>query len=306
MKRLSLLLLALTATMVVAQEPTTPRGPVAQHTSNLVEREFMPTYSDLNCAGFISKDNYNASNYLIAGAESPSTTQFGEGDTVFLTGSGYEEGKQYSIIRSSKDPNYYPAFPDQPKAVAAVGHIYQELGHVVVTSVRGNTAIAKVQFSCTTMVAGDLAVPFVEKEQVHFRPDTAFDQFPADAGSVMGRIVMAKDFDLVVGTGTKVYLNIGSSKGVKIGDYFRAVKSYDPTRMDEVDALAYKAKQTDDTAAKQPNVTVTDLAKLPRRALGEMIVLSVTPTSATAMVTKVVESIAVGDAVELEGGGAQQ
>lgn len=304
MKRLSLLLLALTATMAVAQAPA--QGPVSQHMTNLVEREFMPTYSDLNCAGFISKDNYNASNYLIAGAESPSTTQFGEGDTVFLTGSGYEEGKRYSIIRASKDPNNYPAFPGQPTAVAAAGRIYQELGHVLVTSVRGNTAIAKVEFSCTTMVAGDLAVPFVEKEQVHFRPDTQFDPFPAAAGGVSGRIVSAKDFDLVVGTGSKVYLNVGSSKGVKIGDYFRAVKSFDPTRMDEVDALAYKAKQTDDTAAKQPVIPDSELAKLPRRALGEMIVLSVTPTSATAMVTKVVDSIAVGDAVELEGGGSPQ
>jgi len=304
MKRLSLLLCALAATMAVAQEPSAVAP--TQHQTNLVEHEFMPTYSDLNCAGFISKDKYNESNYLLAGAESPATTQFGEGDTVFLTGGGYEEGKRYSIIRPSRDPNHYTAFPGQAAVLDEVGRVYQELGNATVTTVRGNTAIAKVNFSCSPMVAGDLAVPYVEKEQVHFRPDANFDRFPAQAGSVIGRIVMAKDFDILVGTGQKVYLNVGSSKGVKIGDYFRAVRSYDPARMDEVDALAYKAKQTDDTALKQPVIPPSKYAQLPNRALGEMIVLSVTPTSSTAMITKVVESMAVGDAVELEGGGAPQ
>ena len=303
MKRLSLLLVALAATMAVAQAPTS--GAVAQRQTNLVEHEFMPTYSDLNCAGFISKDKYNESNYLLAGAESPSTSQFGQGDTIFLTGGGYEEGKRYSIIRAVRDPNRYPEFPGQAKLLLTTGTPYDELGHVLVTGMRGSVAIAKVEFSCTSMIAGDLVVPYIEKEPVHFRPKMAFDRFPANAGSVFGRIVMAKDFDVVVGNGQKVYLDVGSSKGVKIGDYFRAVRSYDPTRMDEVDALAYKAKETDDTQSKKLNINSAKLATLPTRSLGEMIVLSVTPTSATAMITNIVESIAVGDVVELEGGGQQ-
>ena len=37
---------------------------------------------------------------------------------------------------------------------------------------------------------------------------------------------MGKDFDSVVGTGQKVYLNVGSNQGVKVGDYFRATRNY--------------------------------------------------------------------------------
>ncbi len=37
---------------------------------------------------------------------------------------------------------------------------------------------------------------------------------------------MGKDFDSVLGTGQKVYFNVGSNQGVKVGDYFRAVRSY--------------------------------------------------------------------------------
>jgi hypothetical protein len=51
-----------------------------------------------------------------------------------------------------------------------------------------------------------------------------------------------------------------------------------------------------------PGVVTPAKAKtLPLRNLGEMIVLSVTPTSSTAMITNSLESIEVGDWVELEG-----
>ena len=302
MKRFCLPLLVLASMIAVAQEPST--APVPSQ-ANGVQREFAPTYSDLNCAGFISKENYNAGNYLVAGLESPATTQFGQGDTIFLTGSGYEEGKRYSIIRPLRDPNRNPAFVGQREAILATGRPYQELGHVLVNSVRGGTAIAKVEFSCTSMVAGDLAVPYVEKQPVHYRPQATFVRFPTQPGGVTGRIVMAKEFDVLVGDGQKVYINVGSSKGVKIGDYFRAVRSYDPATMDEVDAIAYKAKMTEDTMYNQPKIPNSAYSKLPKRAIGEMIVLSVTPTSSTAMITNVVENINVGDTVELEGGSQQ-
>ena len=41
-----------------------------------------------------------------------------------------------------------------------------------------------------------------------------------------GRIVLGKDFDTMLGTGMKLYLNVGANQGVKVGDYFRVVRSY--------------------------------------------------------------------------------
>ena len=297
MKRLCLLFLVLTVVAVAQEQPAlaTP----AQRISNLAERSAAPTYTDLNCAGFISKENYNHGNYLIAGAEAPSATQFANGDTVFLEGSGYAEGERYSIIRELRDPNRNPAYFGQAATVAAVGQPYQELGRVHVTAMRGKTAIALVEFSCTTMVAGDLVVPFLEKQPVPYR-NTVFERFPSSPGTVNGRIVMAKEFDVILAAGHKAYLNVGSSQGVKVGDYFRAVRGYDPKRQDQTEALAYKTQQTEDTMKHPPLVTAGKYAELPRRALGEMIVLSVTPTSATAMITMSLEHINVGDLVEME------
>jgi hypothetical protein len=57
-----------------------------------------------------------------------------------------------------------------------------------------------------------------------------------------------------------------------------------------------------DDTQKMPGIVTPALAKtLPPRNLGEMIVLSVTPTSSTAMITNSLETMEVGDQVELEG-----
>ena len=285
MKRLSVLLLVTVAasSVVAAQEATPPPSQPQRPTSNIVERVNAPTYSDLNCAGFISKEKYNHANYIVAGDEAPIASQFNNGDTVFLEGSGYTEGERYSVIRELRDPNRNPAFVGQAAAIAAVGQPYQELGHIRITGIRGKITIAKIEFSCTAMVAGDLIVPFVEKQSVPFRPP-ATERFPADSGGVGGRIVMAKEFDVVVGTGQKVYLDIGSSKGVKVGDYFRAVRNYDPKKQDPVEALAYKTQQSEDKMKTQIRVLDSTYASLPKRTLGEMMVISVTPTSLTGVV----------------------
>lgn len=304
MKRLSVLLLIAVSAVAAAQQAAPAAQPQAP-ASNVVERVNAPTYSDLNCAGFISKEKYSHANYLVAGDEAPMASQFNDGDTVFLEGTGYSEGQRYSVIRELRDPNRYPAFTGQPAAIAAVGQPYQELGHLRITGIRGNIAIAKVEFSCTAMVAGDLVVPYVEKQQIPFHPPN-FDRFPPDGSGVGGRIVMAKEFDVVVGPGQKVYLDIGSNKGVKVGDYFRAVRNYDPKKQDPVEALAYKTQQTEDTMKTQIKVLNSTYATLPKRTLGEMMVISVTPTSATAIITNSVEHINVGDMVELEGTAAKE
>jgi hypothetical protein len=290
MKRLTLLLV-LSAPLAFSQQGA-PRP----------ERVPAPTYSDMYCSGFISKASYAKTNYVVAGSESPHQTQFHQGDTLFLEGSGYQEGARVSVVRELRDANRRVAFPGQAAAISALGEPYAELAQLVVTKIRGKTAIAQVELSCAPIVVGDLVVPFQEKAPVAYRGKTEFERFPAAVGSVTGRIVMAKDFDIVLGTGQKVYLSAGADKGIKVGDYFRAVRNYDPLAMNEVEALSYKVTQSEESQNYHPANPPSKHAELLRRALAEMIVLNVTPTSSTAMITFAVESVAVGDAVELEGG----
>ena len=277
-----------------------PGAPVRQMT-NLSEKTEAPSYSDLNCSGYITKQAPSTANYVAGGAESPVASQFGQDDIVFLTGSGYEVGQRYSIVRAVKDPNRQEMFPRQHADVLAVGQPYQDIGHVRVLSLRGSMAIAVVEFSCTALTGGDYAVPFQERAQVAYHPKGAFEQWPASVTGLQGRIVMANDFDTIVAAGHKVYLNVGADKGVKPGDYFRVLRSYDPKTMDPIEALSDKQPVPEDTQKNVIRTTPAQYKAYPLQAIGEMVVLHVTPSSSTAMITLSLRSINVGDRVEMEG-----
>ena len=295
------LLLALCAPLAFSQQGAPKRA-----TTNLTERVQAPSYADMYCSGFITNEEHGKGSYVVAGAESPNQTQFAQGDIVFLEGSGLQEGYRLSVIRELRDPNKSRAYQGQAAAVSALGQPYAELGRLRVTAIREKTAIAQVEYSCSPIVAGDFVVPFQEKAPVAYRRNTALERFPAAAGSLTARIVMAKDFDYILGTGQKVYISAGADKGVKVGDYFRAVRDYDPANMDDLGVLSYKVTQSEETQKSHTAITREKYAELPRRALAEMIVLNVTPTSATAMITFALENVTVGDIVELEPGLAIQ
>jgi outer membrane protein OmpA-like peptidoglycan-associated protein len=292
MKRISLLVALLTVVAVAQQQPA------PTHMTNIADRTEAPTYSDLYCAGFIGSP-ISAANYVVGGAETPHATKFAQGDIVFLEGSGYQEGARYTIVRASRDPNRYEPFPGQRAAIRATGQPYADLGYVRVTALRGSIAVAVVEFSCAAITNGDLVMPFQERVPVAYA-QTAFERFPRGESAVHGRILMAKDFDTIVAAGHKVYLNVGSGQGVKPGDYFRVVRDYDPHKMDEVEIYSLSAPSGEDTQKNARKISTAELQRLPRQAIAEMIVLSVNPSSSTAMLTRSLYAVNVGDRVEAE------
>ena len=301
MSRSSLVALVLLSTFAVAQQQAAPPAAQAQQFStNLVQREESPTYSDLYCAGFLTHEGIGKTNLIAGGLNTPAQTQFTRGTLVYVGGGGLQEGQQYSVVRELHDPNRYEAFTGARAAVDAAGQPYAELGRIRVTGVRGGTAIADIEFSCQNMTVGDIVIPFREHPQITYRKDTNFQRFPSGGSHLSGRIVMAREFDQEVGRGQKVYLDIGSGKGVKVGDYFRVVRGYDPDKINPVDNLSYHAPSGEDTQKYPGNVTKEEAKNLPIRSLGEIIILSVTSTSATGMITNSLENIEVGDYVELE------
>ena len=63
-------------------------------------------------------------------------------------------------------------------------------------------------------------MPFVEKEPITFRVPEHFDRFAPPNGKLTGRIVLGKDFDGVLGTGMKLYMNMGIEPGSEGGRLF--------------------------------------------------------------------------------------
>ena len=310
-----LLLIMVTATLAAAQQSTmavTPDASGIVDTSvNMPFVRFQtPTAADIYCAGFLTKERVPDANYVNGGLQTPSSTKFGIGELVYLAGSGYQAGQLYSVIREMRDLNEYELYPGRAKLMAAAGQPYGEIGRVRVIDTRSHSAIAQVEFSCDPINPGDLALPFVEKPPVTFHVPGHFDRFAPANGKLSGRIVLGKDFDGVLGTGMKLYMNMGSNQGVKVGDYFRVVRSYAATLADPVDSLSFKASMSEDTQkhppafeanrltrTKGPNIHVGDL---PRRAVGEVVVLNVTPTASSGMVVFALEDVYAGDTVELD------
>jgi hypothetical protein len=317
MKKTGLLLLLMTAgaTFALAQASTTATTPesdgIIHTTVNVPFVRFQtPTAADIYCAGFLTKERVPNANYVNGGLQTPFSTKFQIGELVYLAGSGYEAGHLYSVVRELRDINEYEIYPGQRKILAAAGRPYGEIGRVRVVDTRSHSAIAQVEFSCDPINPGDVVLPFAEKPPVTFHVPTHFDRFAPANGKLTGRIVLGKDFDGVLGTGMKLYMNMGSNQGVKVGDYFRVVRTYEAVLKDPVDSLSFEAQTSEDTQmrpptfeanrlirTKGPNIHVHDL---PRRAVGEVVVLNVTPTSSSAMVVFALEDVYAGDTVEMD------
>ncbi len=285
-----------------SQVATPQPAPIAA--TNLVQRVQAPTYSDMYCAGFLTKKEPSAADFVVGGYNSPHTTHWGTHDYIYLAGSGYQEGQQLSMVRRLRNPQKFEMFKGQYSLMAATGQPYQELGRVRVVAIRGSYAVAFVEFSCDGIVPGDIAVPFTEKTMVPFRGNTTFDRFAPSNGKLTGRIVMAQDFDTIMATGHKVYLNVGADQGVQVGDYFRSVRTYSEVLKDQTESLSFHAVDSDDTQGNRYVAKGESVSGWPRIGTGEMIVIGVTPTSSTAMITFALEDVHLGDSVELEEGGA--
>ncbi len=307
---LILLLLASIGSRAQASGDAAPSGTVQTVVNFPVQRVQTPTAADIYCAGFVAKPITGKDKYVTGGLESPFTTRFGQGDVVYLNGKGYELGQRYGIVRELRDPNRYELFRGQWAAMKAAGQAYAELGWVKVIDTRAQMAIAQVEFSCDTVLPGDYAVPFVEKSSSAFHAPMRFDRFAPSSGQLTGRILLAREFDSQLGTGGKIYMNIGANQGLKVGDYLRAERTYDIHAYEAVDMLSTKASSSEVTQTKEPSVNPNFLTKtggpaihtadMPRRAVGEIVVVGVTPATATGMIVFSVEPVHVGDSVELD------
>src|SRR5215469_1353448 len=197
MKKAVLILSLWLAASAFAQDSSSgeaaPTGSVASTLRTTpTEKVRTPTTADLYCAGFVGKSVVSRGKFVAGGLESPFTTQFAQGEVVFLKGSGYEVGQEYSVVRELRDSNRYEMFPGQWSAVRAAGQPYAELARVQIVDTRNRMAVAQIKYSCDTVLPGDYVVPFAEKTAVEFHPAMKFDRFAPANGQVNGRIILAK------------------------------------------------------------------------------------------------------------------
>jgi len=258
-----------------------------------------PTPNDMYCSGFITTEKIPDKLFVAAGHNSPDQSRYaGKSDVIFLHGHDIKEGERYQIVRHVKDTNHYEIYRGQKAAVHDHGEPYFEMAIVKVNEVQKDTGIATFELSCADVMPGDIAIPLVEREAPPFRKVT-LERYAPPSGKPQGRILMAKEFDSFLGSKYKAYLSIGADKGLKPGDYLRATRTYSYSYHDPEAGLSRKASVYEDTQVDPQKLPGDDVSSLPRRTLGDMIVLQVHAKSATAMVLTALEDIHVGDGVEV-------
>jgi outer membrane protein OmpA-like peptidoglycan-associated protein len=258
-----------------------------------------PTPADMYCAGFITNEHVPTDRFVAAGWYSPDQTRFAAPiDYIYIHGHDIKEGDLFSIVRHVTDANHYEFYPGQKSAIRNAGEPYFEMGYVRVIDVQKNTAVAVPVLACADFVVGDVAIPFVERAAPVFR-EIKLDRFAPPNGKTVGRIIMGNEFDSMLGTKNTAYLDIGADKGLKVGDYLRATRTYSYSYRDHEAGLSLKASAHEDTQKEPQKLPSGGESSLPRRTLGDMIVLEVHRKSATVMILTALEDIHVGDGVEL-------
>jgi len=93
---------------------------------------------------------------------------------------------------------------------------------------------------------------------------------------------------------------VGTEQRVQPGDYFRVVRTYEKARQVEVDGISYHGTADVENGIDPGHVSSTHIGELPRISIGELVVLSVTKHTATAMITTSLQDIHLGDVIEIE------
>jgi hypothetical protein len=146
------------------------------------------------------------------------------------------------------------------------------------------------------MQRGDIVLPVPNRVAPVLKTDDAFDRFAPPSGKALAMVVTGKEFHVSMGTNDIAYVNLGTSQGVKVGDYFRVFR-YSGTETE----LAYQGRRNAFKVfgfGAAPTKYKWDT--VPRQVIGEGVVLRAATNASTVLLTFTLSEIYAGDYVELE------
>jgi hypothetical protein len=257
-----------------------------------------PDYNMINCSGFVT-DRVSEEVRLVSGEQSNYKLTWTTGDYVYINrgqDKGVRVGDRFSVVRQDDYVGDVPWFKWQDKLMKAMGTPYVDAGQVRVVNVQPKVSVAQIIFSCNYMQRGDIVLPYQERPTPPFREAAAFDHFAPVSGKPVAMVVAGKDHMAAYGMNSTVYINLGTSQGVKLGDYFRIFR-YQGTAAETVPQTRdYQYTMYGFGSAPQ-RYSWNDL---PREILGEGMVVNVSRNSSTVMITLSSSEIYAGDYTEIE------
>jgi len=251
------------------------------------------------CSGTITPDAIPQDSYIISGEQSVDKVAFTAGQLVYInrgSAQGVKVGDEFLVMRPVKEELKEVWFKGQLELMRAMGQAWADLGRLKVVHVGDKVSTAEVASSCDYIQRGDIILPFQERPAPPLKADSQLvDPFAPSTGKT-GMVVSSKFFGQASGSNSIVYVNIGSSQGVRVGSYLRVFRHQgrSDTTIYQTKGTEYKLYGFGSTPAEYT------WEGLPREILGEGIVLRVSGNTATLMLTTVRREIYHGDYVELE------
>ena len=276
--------------------------------------------SEAACGGFIEQATQAAAGQIVGAEEERERRVFGEGDMVFIDAGGLRVGQEFTVVRPRG--RFRSKFS---RKSGSLGVYTQEVGRLRVVRVRDRVSVARVTVACSDLLLGDLLRPAMSRAVPQARAEVSLDRFAEPTGKQTGRIVLARDGREMVSRDQVVFIDLGGEDGVKAGDYLTVFRPEGHGTMveygDEIAANARRGFQSNEfrggehsnQAQRVKDVDGSQYAEtvktpsikrrrpaVPRKVVGEIVILHVEGRTATAVVTRVAQEIHTGDAVEVQ------
>jgi hypothetical protein len=273
--------------------------------------------TDLYCAGFISDRQVTPEFYIIGGEKESDQDWYTTPNVVYLNYGakhGASVGESLYVIR---EKGKY----ENPYTGKDLGRYYEELGILRLIGVQRNVSIARVESSCYQMRLGDFVRPYLGYVAPAPREYQPLNRYDLPSGKLSGQIVLARDAREHLTERDVVYLDIGDSQGVKLGQYYTVYRDpgkheglvglqFNPVTEDD-DTFPHRVEEYSDHRYKGPDFSILkgkedmdDVIEnregLPRKVVGEVCIIRVEGKSATAVITRVTQEVNLGDYVELQ------
>lgn len=284
----------------------------------------------LYCAGFIKYQRLPHMPEIVGAEEEQEQRTYASGDIVYLnsgSSEGIKEGRTFQIIRPRGDVKGV-----HKQKFGYLGTFVQEIGQLQVFKVWENTAAARITFSCDMALLGDLLAPIPDRESPLQRAEANLDRFADPSGKQTGRLMMAKDNREMVTRNDIVYIDLGTEDKINRGDYltvYRPLGTGNITRVDNEESARGRAtgfqsdrfrgggfsnqasRAKDSTALVDAEgryryrpITSKEVKRhrppMPRKIVGEIVIIDVQTRTATAIITRVVGEVHTGDWVEIQ------
>lgn len=270
----------------------------------------VPTQDQIYCSGLVTTEPMPHDTIVITGEESEYRMTYNNGDEIFINrGSrqGVRAGDEFMAVRQVGDPYGIEWTEWEWAILRKMGKVWEDEGRLKVIEARPNVSIAQVEHSCNYIQRDDILLPFTERPAPPLKREVNFDRFAPPDGKPLAMVITAKMFQALVGLNDIIYVNLGNSQGVKIGDYFRIFR-YEGTQHETVyQTPRYAFDMESGVGVKDANIygfgstpKKYNWSNTPREDIGEGIVLRTGPNSSTVLITFSLRDIYPGDYVELE------